>query len=94
MPSKKFSFLALMLGTIGHSIRVEVPQRLLAFNSDPASVIQAGGWKSAAMPTRYGGKSTWPGRNSAHRTGLMGMEFALPMQPGVFDPERGSTKTR
>jgi integrase len=38
----------------GHSTRVGATQDLLALNIDLASVIQAGGWKSARMPVRYG----------------------------------------
>ena len=38
----------------GHSIRVGATQDLLALNIDLASVMQAGRWKSAAMPMRYG----------------------------------------
>jgi len=38
----------------GHSTRVGATQDLLALNIDLASVMQAGGWKSARMPVRYG----------------------------------------
>ncbi|MBS1994699.1 MAG: tyrosine-type recombinase/integrase [Cyanobacteria bacterium SZAS LIN-2] len=38
----------------GHSIRVGAAQDLLALNIDLASVMQAGRWKSARMPLRYG----------------------------------------
>ena len=38
----------------GHSIRVGATQDLLALNIDLASVMQAGRWKSTAMPMRYG----------------------------------------
>ena len=38
----------------GHSIRVGAAQDLLALNIDLASVMQAGRWKSARMPMRYG----------------------------------------
>jgi integrase len=38
----------------GHSTRVGAAQDLLALNIDLASVMQAGGWKSARMPVRYG----------------------------------------
>jgi integrase len=38
----------------GHSIRVGATQDLLALNIDLASVMQAGRWKSARMPMRYG----------------------------------------
>ena len=38
----------------GHSIRVGATQDLLVLNIDLASVMQAGRWKSTAMPMRYG----------------------------------------
>ncbi len=38
----------------GHSIRVGAAQDLLELNIDLASVMQAGRWKSARMPMRYG----------------------------------------
>jgi len=38
----------------GHSIRVGATQDLLSLNIDLASVMQAGRWKSTAMPMRYG----------------------------------------
>jgi integrase len=38
----------------GHSIRVGATQDLLALNIDLASVMQAGRWKTAIMPARYG----------------------------------------
>ncbi len=38
----------------GHSIRVGAAQDLLSLNIDLASVMQAGRWKSARMPMRYG----------------------------------------
>ena len=38
----------------GHSIRVGATQDLLALNIDLASVMQAGRWKTTAMPMRYG----------------------------------------
>ena len=38
----------------GHSIRIGATQDLLALNIDLASVMQAGRWKSTAMPMRYG----------------------------------------
>ena len=38
----------------GHSIRVGATQDLLALNIDLASVMQAGRWKSTAMPMLYG----------------------------------------
>lgn len=38
----------------GHSMRVGAAQDLLALNIDLASVMQAGRWKSARMPMRYG----------------------------------------
>ena len=38
----------------GHSIWVGATQDLLALNIDLASVMQAGRWKSARMPMRYG----------------------------------------
>jgi hypothetical protein len=38
----------------GHSVRVGATQDLLALNIDPASVMQAGRWKSNRMPMRYG----------------------------------------
>ena len=38
----------------GHSLRVGATQDLLALNIDLASVMQAGRWKSTAMPMRYG----------------------------------------
>ena len=41
-------------GISGHSIRVGAAQDLLALNIDLASVMQAGRWKSARMPMRYG----------------------------------------
>ena len=41
-------------GISGHSTRAGATQDLLALNIDLASVIQAGGWKSARMPVRYG----------------------------------------
>ena len=38
----------------GHAIRIGATQDLLALNIDLASVMQAGRWKSTAMPMRYG----------------------------------------
>ena len=38
----------------GHSIRVGATQDMLALNIDLASVMQAGRWKTTAMPMRYG----------------------------------------
>jgi integrase len=38
----------------GRSIRVGATQDLLSLNIDLASVMQAGRWKSTAMPMRYG----------------------------------------
>ncbi len=38
----------------GHSIRVGAIQDMLALNIDLASVMQAGRWKTTAMPMRYG----------------------------------------
>jgi integrase len=38
----------------GHSIRVGATRDLLSLNIDLASVMQAGRWKSTAMPMRYG----------------------------------------
>jgi site-specific recombinase XerD len=38
----------------GHSVRIGATQDLLALNIDLASVMQAGRWKSTAMPMRYG----------------------------------------
>jgi integrase/recombinase XerD len=38
----------------GHSIRVGATQDMLALNIDLASVMQAGRWKTVAMPMRYG----------------------------------------
>jgi integrase len=38
----------------GHSVRVGATQDLFALNIDLASVMQAGRWKSTAMPMRYG----------------------------------------
>jgi len=38
----------------GHSIRVGATQDLLALNTDLASVMQAGRWKTNRMPIRYG----------------------------------------
>jgi len=38
----------------GHSIRVEATQDMLALNIDLVSVMQAGRWKTTAMPMRYG----------------------------------------
>ena len=38
----------------GHSTRVGATQDLLALNIELGSVMQAGGWKSARMPVRYG----------------------------------------
>ena len=48
MPSKRVAQVS------GHSIRVGATQDLLALNIDLASVMQAGRWKSTAMPMRYG----------------------------------------
>ena len=42
----------------GHSVRVGMTQDLIAANADLPSVMQAGGWKSAVMPSRYGEKIT------------------------------------
>lgn len=42
----------------GHSVRVGMTQDLIAANSDLPSIMQAGAWKSAAMPSRYGEKIT------------------------------------
>ncbi|MGA2189818.1 MAG: tyrosine-type recombinase/integrase [Steroidobacteraceae bacterium] len=41
-------------GVSGHSIRVGATQDMLALNIDLASVMQAGRWKTTAMPMRYG----------------------------------------
>ena len=41
----------------GHSVRVGMTQDLIATNADLPSIMQAGAWKSAAMPSRYGRKS-------------------------------------
>ena len=41
----------------GHSVRVGMTQDLIATNDLP-SIMQAGAWKSAAMPSRYGEKIT------------------------------------
>ena len=38
----------------GHSIRVGATKDLLGLNIDLASVMQAGRWKTTAMPMRYG----------------------------------------
>jgi integrase/recombinase XerD len=38
----------------GHSIRVGATQDMLALNIDLAFVVQAGRWKTTAMPMRYG----------------------------------------
>ena len=38
----------------GHWTRVGATQDLAELDIDLASVIQAGGWKSARMPVRYG----------------------------------------
>jgi len=38
----------------GHSVRIGATQDLLALNIDLASVMQAGRWKTTAMPMRYG----------------------------------------
>ena len=38
----------------GHSIRIGATQDLLSLNIDLESVMQAGRWKSTAMPMRYG----------------------------------------
>jgi hypothetical protein len=38
----------------GHSIRVGATQDMLELNIDLASVMQAGRWKTTAMPMRYG----------------------------------------
>lgn len=38
----------------GHSIRVGATQDMLALNIDLASVMQAGRWKTTAMPMPYG----------------------------------------
>jgi integrase/recombinase XerD len=38
----------------GHSIRVGATQDMLTLNIDLASVMQAGRWKTTAMPMRYG----------------------------------------
>jgi integrase len=40
----------------GHSARVGAAQDLLALNIDVASVMQAGRWRDARMPMRYGEK--------------------------------------
>lgn len=37
-----------------HSVRIGATQDLLTPNIDLASVMQAGRWKSTAMPMRYG----------------------------------------
>ena len=42
----------------GHSVRVGMTQDLIATNADLPSIMQAGAWKSAAMPSRYGEKIT------------------------------------
>lgn len=42
----------------GHSVRVGMTQDLVAANLDLPSIMQAGGWKSAVMPSRYGEKIT------------------------------------
>jgi hypothetical protein len=38
----------------GHSTRVGAAQDLAALNIDLASVMQAGRWKTTAVPMRYG----------------------------------------
>lgn len=48
MPAKQVALVS------GHSIRIGATQDLLALNIDLASVMQAGRWKSTAMPMRYG----------------------------------------
>lgn len=42
----------------GHSVRVGMTQDLIAGNADLPSIMQAGAWKSAVMPSRYGEKIT------------------------------------
>ncbi len=51
----------------GHSIRVGATQDMLALNIDLASVMQAGRWKTTAMPMRYG-EEVQAGRGGMART--------------------------
>jgi integrase len=51
----------------GHSIRVGATQDMLAPNIDLASVMQAGRWKTTAMPMRYG-EEVQAGRGGMART--------------------------
>jgi hypothetical protein len=51
----------------GHSIRVGATQDMLALNIDLASVMQAGRWKTAVMPMRYG-EEVQAGRGGIART--------------------------
>jgi hypothetical protein len=51
----------------GHAIRVGSTQDMLALNTDLASVMQAGRWKTTAMPMRYG-EEVQAGRGGMART--------------------------
>jgi site-specific recombinase XerD len=65
----------------GHSIRVGATQDLLALNIDLASVMQAGRWKSTAMPMRYGENILAARGGMARAAELQGRnvgEFAVP----------------
>jgi hypothetical protein len=55
----------------GHSIRVGATQDMLALNIHLASVMQAGRWKTTAMPMRYG-ENIQAGRGTRKRRGGRG----------------------
>jgi hypothetical protein len=51
--ARAFKVLFLVVPSLG-AIRVGATQDMLALNIDLASVMQAGRWKTTAMPMRYG----------------------------------------
>jgi hypothetical protein len=42
------------VGVSGHSTRVGAAQDMIALGLELPEIMQAGGWKSPAMPARYG----------------------------------------
>jgi hypothetical protein len=56
-----------ILEVSGHSIRVGATQDMLSLNIDLASVMQAGRWKTTAMPMRDG-EDVQAGRGGMART--------------------------
>ncbi|HEV2702910.1 MAG TPA: tyrosine-type recombinase/integrase [Steroidobacteraceae bacterium] len=66
----------------GHSIRIGATQDLLALNIDLGSVMQAGRWKSTAMPMRYG-EQVLAARGGMARAAQAQGRDALPTTPAV-----------